>query len=226
MKYSHLLFDLDNTILNFSSASLEALKDVSEVLQLEYNQEFLDVYHRINHGVWKEFEHGMIDSLTLRRKRFEETANHFGRKVDGLLLNRKYIKGIINHAHFMPGAEELLHKLKENYSINIITNGLKEAQRPRLKEANIYHLFDTITVSDEIGFAKPHFKYFDYAWNKISSPNKAQVLVIGDSLNSDITGGNNFGFQTCLYDPKGLFKHHNANFKVNSLQELQKILLK
>ena len=221
MKYSHLLFDLDNTLLNFSTASLEALKDIAKALQLEYNNEFLDVYHDINHGVWMEFESGIITAVELRKKRFEETAKYFKRTVDGNLLNRKYVKGVIANGNFMPGAKELLAAVHPNYSLSIITNGLKEAQRPRLKEAGIYELFEEIVVSDEIGFAKPDSKYFEYAWERLQRPEKSKVLVIGDSPNSDIKGGNGFGFDTCLYDPSQKHQGHSASLSVSNLSELQ-----
>ncbi len=224
MKYTHLLFDLDNTLLNFSTASLEALKGVCQSLRLEYNQDFLDVYHNINHDLWYQFEKGLIDTITLRKRRFEDTAKYFGIQSDGLFLNRTYVQGIIRHGQFMPGAREMLDLVRQKHSIHIITNGLKEAQRPRLKEANIYHLFDSITVSDEIGHAKPHFNYFDYVWKNMASPTKEKVLVIGDSLQSDILGGNRFGFHTCLYDPNKKHTDHKANYHISHLNDLLGIL--
>jgi putative aminopeptidase FrvX len=51
MKYTHILFDLDNTLLDFSSASLKALEHIASAIQVEYNADFLDKYHKINHQV-------------------------------------------------------------------------------------------------------------------------------------------------------------------------------
>lgn len=224
MGLTHVFFDLDNTLFDFTAASNEALKHFAEVLNVEYDDSFLDVYHEHNHVAWNLFERGLIDSMTLRRSRFENTAQHFGVKLDGLLMNRKYLQLLVENKRFMNGAEEILDYLKPNYSLSAITNGLKEVQRPRLLAAEIDHLFDSIVVSDEIGLAKPDSQYFQYAWEKVDCPPKDQVIVIGDNPHSDIHGGREFGFTTCLFDPTSKHKEVASDFAIKSLHELKDIL--
>lgn len=223
MAYSHLLFDLDNTLFDFTAASNEALKSFAELLQVEYNDDFLNVYHGYNHEVWTSFEAGLIDSMTLRKTRFEKTAKHYGRTIDGLIMNRKYLKLLVKYKRFMDGAEDILDYYEKSHILGAITNGLKEVQRPRLKEAGIYNKFEVIVVSDEIGIAKPDTRYFDHAWELLDKPAKEKVLVIGDNPNSDILGANNFGFHSCFFDPKDTNQKIECNYRIQHLSELKAI---
>ncbi len=224
MKITHVFFDLDNTLFDFTAASNEALKSFAEVLNVPYDNSFLDVYHEHNQTAWHLFERGVIDSMTLRRSRFENTAEHYGIKLDGLMMNRKYLRLLVENKRFMNGAEEILDYLHPNYSLSAITNGLKEVQRPRLMAAEIDHLFDSIVVSDEIGLAKPDSRYFQFAWENVDCPPKEQVIVIGDNPHSDILGGREFGFNTCLFDPSQKYDQIESDYQISSLHELKQIL--
>lgn len=224
MKFTHLLFDLDNTLLDFTASSKEALKEFAEIISVEYNESFLEIYHDYNHAAWAKFENGIIDSTQLRRERFELTAEYYGKKIDGLLMNRKYLQQVVQHTFFIDGAISILEHFSPTHSLSILTNGLKEVQRPRLKSAEIFDYFDAIVVSDEIGFAKPDERYFEYAWNKLENPNKEKVIMIGDSPNSDILGAMNFGFKACLIDPTNKFPEANCDYRIEKLEELKKIV--
>ena len=101
------------------------------------------------------------------------------------------------------GAEELLAKLEGEVGLMLITNGLKDVQRSRLAHSTIQHYFSDVIISEEVGSAKPDEGIFNVAFEKMSHPPKADVLIIGDSLTSDIRGGNRFGIDTCWFNPEG-----------------------
>jgi len=92
-------------------------------------------------------------------------------------------------------------KLNSNVKLYLITNGLTIVQRPRIKNSTIGNYFEGIIISEEVGFAKPQKEIFDIAFDMMGNPNKDEVLIIGDSLSSDITGGINYGIDTCWYNP-------------------------
>ena len=225
MKITHLLFDLDNTIFDFTASSEVALKSFSDSLGLPYDQKFKDIYHDINHAAWTKFEMGLIDSTTLRRERFELTAEKFGHKIDGLIMNRKYLSQLVENPFFMDDAEHILQHFQQTHTLAAITNGLKEVQRPRLLKVGFDKYFKAIVVSDEIGVAKPDKAYFQYTWEKLNKPAKEKVLVIGDNPNSDILGANNFGFKSCLFDPKRQHKNIESNYNISSLLELKDVIV-
>ncbi len=223
-KYSHLFFDLDNTLFDFQASSEIALKVFADALGMEYDDHFKEVYHRHNHDAWTKFEMKLIDGITLRKSRFEDTAKEFGRKIDGLIINRKYLAQLADNPFFIPHAEETMEKYYTSHILIAVTNGLKEVQRPRLKKVGFDKYFTHIVVSDEIGIAKPDNGYFQYAWEKAGKPDKSQCLMIGDNPFSDIKGGNDFGFDTCFIDALNKGKTaENATYSIKSLRELDKI---
>ena len=105
---------------------------------------------------------------------------------------------------FCPSALETLTALQGRVLQCAVTNGTAVAQHKKLATSGLDRIFDHIFISDEIGIEKPNFGFFDAVWAKIGSYSPNEILIVGDSLTSDIKGGNNAGLQTCWYNPKGL----------------------
>ncbi len=197
--YSWLLFDADNTLLDFSQACRDAFWQSFQDFKIKCSDEIFEVYEEINKEVWKRFEKGEIDSVTLRSLRFsllfqEIRIGH----INAFLFNKSFLENLVHVSELYNGVKELLTSLKTEHKISIVTNGLKEVQRPRLSRLAITDFFDSIIVSDEIGVAKPDERYFEHVMKTIPTPpSKDQILMIGDNLHSDIIGGKNFGLDTC-----------------------------
>lgn len=199
MPFNWLLFDLDNTLIDFSNTSKLALTETLLTKDIILDDELYQIYHRVNELVWKQFENKEIDALTLRSLRF----NNFFKEIDistidAAEFNAAYLQTLVRLSTVYPGVTNLLSKLKQSHTLSAVTNGLQEVQRPRLKLLKLTNYFDSITVSDEIGVAKPDPLFFDHVFNSISrNPKKDEILIIGDSLTSDIKGGINYGIKTC-----------------------------
>ncbi len=227
MKYTHLLFDLDNTLMDFSASSVLAFKDTLNHFEILEEQDFYPVYRKINRQVWEELENGKIDQVTLREKRFRLFFEYIGRsELDPLEGNKRYLQGIVDHPVYLDGALELLDEFKETFTMSVVTNGLKEVQRPRLENKNLKDYFKSIIVSDEIGSAKPQKEFFDYVFNTIPEAEKSKTLIIGDSLGSDILGGNNYGIDTCWMN---YYKTKNdsevkAKYSITHLPDLRNLV--
>jgi len=187
MAYKWLLFDADNTLMDFDSASRKAMEITFKEYGLHLTDDNYKVYKTVNHQVWDAFEKGDMTAVKLRYRRFEllfewlnikpGPAKEFAAKYqEELSLNNEpYAK-----------VEDLLHDLKKEYKLSIITNGLKECQRPSYKRKGWDKIFDSIIVSDEIGIQKPKHEFFDYAWNATDhNYQKSDALVIGDNIYSD-----------------------------------------
>ena len=101
---------------------------------------------------------------------------------------------------------DLLNGLKNRYELHIVTNGVAETQYKRLAVAGLDKLFKGIYVSEESGYQKPQQEYFHYCFEKMGRNDVENMLIIGDSLTSDIRGGNNVGIDTLWYNP-----HHQEN---------------
>ncbi len=227
MKYDWILFDLDNTLMDFSNASHKAFHRLLESHGIRHAEELYPVYKQVNFEIWKDFEKGKIDASTLKAKRFHDFFMKIGVKgIDSKESNDTYVNHVIEYSTMLEGSLELLESLKGRVKLAIITNGLKEAQRPRIKRLNIDHYFDVIVVSDEIGVAKPQKGFFDFVMNECGFPEKQKTLVVGDSLNSDIKGGLDYGLPTCWCN---LFGQENKgglkpDFEINHLSQLHSFI--
>ena len=194
-----LMFDADNTLLDFSKSCKLALKRTFDDRLLTYDHSIQEQYDEINRTVWREFEDGIIDAETLRVQRFARLFNKLN--IEGfppLEFNTDYLQNLVHCSETYEGVVELLSELKQKYRLSLITNGLREVQRNRLTKLSLNHWFDSIVVSDEIGVAKPDPAFFDVVFQSFEHDiDKEEVLVIGDNLKADIGGARDFGFKTC-----------------------------
>ena len=203
-KYKWLLFDADNTFLDFATASKKSLFTTCSDYDLKCDEDIFKTYKFENAKVWASFENKEITALELRSLRFERffsAANIKG--IDPFEFNAQFLQNLILASEAYDGAIDFLENLRPKYTMSVITNGLKEVQRPRINKLQMNHIFESIIVSDEIGVAKPDIKFFEHSYNSIPNPPpKSEVLVIVDNLKSDILGGINFGVDTCWISHK------------------------
>ncbi len=203
MKYRWLLFDLDNTLFDFDAAELKALARTFPQFGHTYTPEVGEAYHRINHDLWQTFERGEITAVQLRTARFQRLFQAIGVDADPAAFSNVYLGNLAAFPDLIDGADELIPRLSRTHQLALITNGLSDVQWPRLAASPIGDYFTAVTISDEIGIAKPDPGIFDAAFAAMGQPAKNDVLIIGDSLTSDIRGGVNYGIDTCWYNPAG-----------------------
>ena len=228
VKYKWIFFDLDNTLMDFKGASHQSVRDLVENTGRTYSEEIYDRYHFHNMEVWHAFERNEISALELRWKRFELFLNEMGWKEDPKNWGKKYLEGLVNYSTLLDQASEILEYTRKKYNLLVVTNGLREVQRPRLRKCGIYETFDGIVVSDEIGHSKPDYEFFQHCFNIIGDHDKSEILMIGDSLTSDIRGAEIAGLDSCWYDIHGLsdsvHQKPKMTFQINALSDLFEIL--
>ena len=76
MKYRFLLFDLDNTLLDFDANEAQALPRVFAAHGVTLTPEIRAVYDAINHGLWQDYEAGKVAIETVLNTRFAKTMQH------------------------------------------------------------------------------------------------------------------------------------------------------
>ncbi len=225
MKYDWLLFDLDNTILNFDKAMDYAFHKTIADYEIPKKENHFSIYHKINKACWADLEKGIItqDELrTLRMKRFLIAVNSEVNPVD---FSETYHLNLSDKIFFMENAKGLIEQWSQKFPMVLVTNGLKEIQRARLAKSDLTKYFQHIVISDEIGVAKPHAGFFDYVFEKINFPNKEKTLIIGDSLSSDIRGGNDYGIDTCWLNLHGkvALEDNQPTYEIKELSELETV---
>ncbi|MDO4983850.1 MAG: YjjG family noncanonical pyrimidine nucleotidase [Eubacteriales bacterium] len=221
-----LLFDLDNTVLNFDSGEKAALNESFRAFDIEPTEELLEEYHHINIKYWEKLERGELSRIEVLEGRFDELFEKRGISCTGRQIQSTYEHALANYHDFMPGAEETLEALSGRYDMYIISNGCAEIQAQRIWDARLTRFFKDFFVSENIGFDKPDKRFFDYCAEHIPNFQPENALVIGDSLTSDIRGGNNAGIKTCLLSLKKNpnFDTVRPDFMIFELSELEKLL--
>lgn len=224
--YRWILFDADNTLFDFDRAEADALRKTLEETGITFRSGYLDLYNLINRKCWRAYEEGTLPKERLRFRRFELFMDEIGERTDIPLFATTYLTRLSEGAFLIDGAQELLDHLVDRYQMVLVTNGLKEVQRPRLSRSGLERYFRAIIVSDEIGYNKPDRDFFSYTFAAIDHPPKAHALMVGDNLNADIRGASDFGLDTCWYNP-----HRQDNdsgvqptYEIDSLDRLALIL--
>ncbi len=226
-QYKWLLFDADGTLFDYDEAEQQAFTKTIQEFGIPYEDRFLDAYHRINGAIWLARERGKITVERLKIKRFELLFEAEKLKGDPRRFSERYLENLAGEAALLDYAEETIFTLARHYNLALVTNGLKEVQRKRLKKSKLDRYFDEVIISDEIGASKPDNKFFETTFTKIGSPAKTEVLIIGDSLTSDIQGANNYGIDACWLNPERHMRMRGVTIKyeIESLLELVEILL-
>ncbi|WP_462410794.1 YjjG family noncanonical pyrimidine nucleotidase [Neobacillus sp. Marseille-QA0830] len=225
-RYKTLLFDVDNTLLDFSAAEREALRSLFEEQKISLTSEMEQSYMQINQGLWKSFEEGKIDRDEVVNTRFSLLFQEYGKEVDGEFLEKRYRSYLDLGHQLVEGALELITKLQSGHDLYIVTNGVATTQDKRLRASGLYPFFKDIFVSETVGFQKPMKPYFDFVFAKIPNILLEETLIIGDTFNSDIKGGYLAGIDTCWYNPEQKLNPTNITptYEIKELEELYSIL--
>jgi len=228
-KYTHLFFDLDNTIWDFNSNSYDALYVALDKLQLlgligAYDP-FFKIYSEVNENLWDLYRHGLITKKVLSIQRFEETFEKYGTplNISGAVVNSTYLTEMPLQTKLVEGARKVLDYLHGRYDVAIITNGFKEVQYDKIIKSGLSKYFRKIFISEEIGAQKPKKEIFEYAIKSMNAP-KNSSLMIGDSWDADILGAMNFGIDQIYYNPKIEREEWTGHFFLPSSQNISDIL--
>lgn len=201
--YPWLFFDADGTLFDYNRAEATAFRKAFDLLKFQFEESYLDTYQTINHELWKALERHEITPAVLRLRRFELLLEALQLTGTGSAdeLNIAYVEQLGLCTDLIDGAYDVLQTFSKTSHIAIVTNGLEAVQRSRLMHSTIHQFITELIISEEVGAAKPHPAFFDAAFVRTRNPRKSEVLIIGDSLTSDIQGGVDYGIDTCWYNP-------------------------
>ena len=227
-RYKVILWDMDGTILDFYAAERVGIKKCFQEFGLgECSDARLERYTAINIKYWEALERGEITKPQVLVGRFQEFFAEEGIDV-GLAeeFNAAYQLSLGDTIVFHDQADQIVRDLKGKVMQVMVTNGSKEAQSKKLKTSGLGEVFDYIFISDYVGHEKPTMEFFNHVFAGIPSVDKKDVVIIGDSLTSDIRGGNNAGIDTIWYNVEGLTNDLgvHVDFEITDLHEIYNIL--
>ena len=225
-KIKAILYDVDGTLLDFETQEEVALSYCFKKYNLgELSEEKLELYKRINLGYWEMFEKNLITKEKLVVKRFEDYLEVLGVKLDAEEVNDTYFSKLGDTIVFKDNSYELVKSLKGKIKQYVVTNGAIRVQKTKLAKSGFDKLMDDVFISDEVGYQKPRKEFFDAIKNRLGDVANDEILIVGDSLTSDMKLADNCNLISCFYNPKK--KDYKVDFKIDyeisDLNEVKKI---
>ena len=223
----YILWDIDNTLLNFDLAEKAAMKNGFEKFAIDIKDgNALGTYNSINDKYWKRLEKGEITRHETLHGRFREFFDLYNVNYDENLIenyNLFFQNELGRNVFFNDGAKETLEILSRKYNQYAVTNGSKIAQKAKLRNSGLDEIFLDAFISEDLKVDKPSKEFFDKVFNKIGSTNKDEYILIGDSLSSDMRGANNAGIKNIWYNPKD--KENNLGVNIDyTIHDLDKVI--
>ena len=225
--YKWLLFDADNTLFDFDAAEDYALTRTLLHFEVQPTPQMKDCYRQVNSALWAAFERGEISQETILARRFANFLEAIGVQGESDQWGRYFENTLASSAPLLPGAEALCRRAAQKYTLALITNGVPFIQRSRLEHSTIARYFaDRVFISGEMGCRKPEKAYFDKVLEALGARNqRGKVLVIGDSLSSDIRGAFNAQLDSVwLHWPTAKAGAIKPTYEVENLAQLAEFL--
>lgn len=223
-----ILWDIDGTLLDFKKSEYAAIKKCFEIFDLgKCTDEMIGRYSVLNREYWEKLERGEIEKKELLTRRFADFFARENIQTDcALEFNREYQLLLGETICFCDNSLELLKSLKGRIKQYAVTNGTKVAQDKKLKNSGLDKIFDGVFISEEVGTEKPGKEFFDQVFREIGHYEKKEVMIVGDSLSSDMLGGNNAGIVCCWYNPKKLVNDKKVviDYEIDNLYKVLDIV--
>ena len=226
MAIDAVLFDLDYTLFDSEASERDALTMTLRDNGISPTVEGITRYQSINKSLWKMLEREAIDLEYLRVNRFEQLLEALDESKDPQVLADCYTTNLGKCGKFYPEARPLLERLQGVVKLAIVTNGVSKTQRLRLEIHDYERYFNAVVVSGEFGIPKPNPAIFNEALDLLGLSKDDNVIMVGDSLSSDMRGAMSLGLTACWFNPENDRASSNVNvdYKIQSLNELVEIL--
>ena len=223
-----ILWDVDGTLLNFIAAEKAAMKALFKEYGLgECSDERIQRYSQINRKYWERLERGEITKREVLVGRFIEFFEEEGIDISiAQEFNEKYQLRLGDTIVYCDDSLDIIRSLQGKVKQYVVSNGTVAAQTKKLRLSGIGEVMDGIFLSEELGTEKPNIGFFDKVFEAFGEVDKKQILIVGDSLTSDIKGGNNAVIVKCWYIPgkKKAAEEYKIDYEITDLHEVYEIL--
>lgn len=226
-RFDTILWDVDQTLLDFKKSESYAIRYCFQKFGKEAADETVTLYSAINEHFWKRIEKGEIDKKDALIQRFYQLFQQIGEKdIDAADFQKEYADALGSVYYYQDDSYELVKKLKQKYRQYLVTNGVTHTQLKKLRLSGFDRLVDGIFVSEQLGVPKPQKEFFEKCFAMIPEFCREKTVIVGDSLSSDMRGGNNAHIATCWYNPAGLENVSDVtiDYEIRNLNEIWDIL--
>lgn len=226
MRYDVLLCDADDTLFDFTKAEENAFDAACARMGIAPSEALLARYSAINAALWKQLEQGILTQSVLRVRRFAQFLSETGYPGDAQAMADCYADALSRQDALLPGALEAVRRWSAKVPVVIVTNGISKIQRGRMGRSELRHLIRGMIVSEEVGAAKPDPRMIELGMEAAGATDRRRVLMLGDSLSSDMAAAANAQVDACWYNPHGAVNDRGLPIahEVRSLDEVDAIL--
>ncbi|MFH5811461.1 YjjG family noncanonical pyrimidine nucleotidase [Companilactobacillus sp. FL22-1] len=225
MKYSVILFDLDQTLFDTDLNAEKSLKKLELPFSFTFTDDRILHWHHLQQKMWGDLEKGKLSRQQLNDTRFQAYFDYFDQKVDSVGLEQQYEEIFYTQHELMPHAKMLLETLQADYQLEVISNGTILKQKQMLHNSATEHYFDKMFLAENIGYSKPNAKFFDAVVDELKPYQRKDMLVIGDSLSADIQGANNASIDSVWFNRYQVANEKvSPTYEVSDLKDIIKIL--
>lgn len=229
MSIKLVVFDADNTLIDFLKCEQSGLEYMCNQLNIIPTHELFATFSKIDHSLWETGSYHGVQVLKeeipiLRFKLLFEIC-----KIDSIdfkLANKLYMEGFKQAVFPLESSHEIIEYLYHNEIIVCVaTNGLVELQYPRIKNTTFGKYIDLIVASEEVGVNKPNPKIFKRILEQ-TKLNSTEAIVVGDSLSNDILGAKNADIRSVWYNPNRNINDSGImpDYEISHMIELKKII--
>ncbi len=223
LRYDVVLFDLDHTLFDFDQSERLAFRDLAGWAGIDDPAAY-DLYRSINAALWRRVESGELDPNDVRERRSSEFLAACNIDLDPEVATQIFVRGLGAHGDLYPGAQDLLDALDGRCRMAMVTNGIGEVQRAKIARLNLDRWFEAYAISGELGHSKPRPEIFSHVLQALDVTDRSTVAMVGDSLTSDIAGGQAAGIDSYWFDRNGTAAQHDARGEFTSLGDLVNLL--
>lgn len=230
MPYKHLFFDLDHTIWDFDKNAEETLHELYHTYKLQdlglhSADRFIETYTLNNHQLWADYHLGKITKQVLRETRFSKTFTDLGISPEHIphQFEDDYVTICPTKTNLFPKTHETLTYLKDKYRMYVISNGFKESTEMKIHNNGLGIYFDHVIISEVVGINKPDKAIFDHALG-LAKATISESMMIGDSIEADIRGAQDFGMKAIYFNPEGKEAPEDVEHQIQCLSELREFL--
>lgn len=194
-----VLIDIDDTIFDFEKCSKNAFKKTLKKLDLFYEEKDFSYFNKVNDILWTKQKLGELNINQVFIERSNMMSKYFGLDIEKEIFNNLFVEFLYDEIEIVDEIEDLLSYLSNKYQIFAASNGVYDMQVNRIKKSNLDIYFKDIFVSDKIGFEKPDKRFFQKIMDITKYSNK-DLIMIGDSIKSDIIGAKNSNIKSIYFN--------------------------
>lgn len=229
VKYKGILLDLDDTLVDYDKSTEYAFSKLLKKYKIKQHKFLYDEFKNYEIDYWTRFENDKIFvPLENPNEKIEYLwvnliKEFFFIDYDKAKKYYKYFENLLGEKVVKTeDYNEVLKILSKYCEIFISTNGSKKQAIKKIDKAGIIHFMTDIFSSDDCGYSKSNVEYYDWIIKELKLYKKEELLIVGDSLKSDVISGANAGIDTCWYNRKQIINDTNINptYEINSLKQL------